>query len=454
MKLSLTLLFLQLWENVELSSSQNACSKLPDVPHAHVSEETKKAEYQEGDVIHFTCESGYISDHTSKYVCTGAGWLAVRRGMCYSCSVLPDVPHAHVTDETRKAEYQEGDVIHFTCEPGYTSELTIKYVCASEGWLAVSQGLCYYPCQVGKMHPRLFVAGLPPPNERIKTGHKLQFQCSNDLTLNGSEEIECLQTGQWSAPFPTCSVITCEVGVLHPDLIVTGILSASEPVQVGHKLQFDCSGELQLGGSNETECLPTGQWSAPIPTCSDTCKVSGIPGNIVVTPPLSGHPLPTGHKLTFRCRQSRQFIQGNATVVCLANGQWSDSFPTCGAPVGCGKPPPLADGDTKETVVFQYRHNAKVEYICQNVYHMEGGPFKICKNGEWIGQMRCLKPCTMDKDVMRRRNIYFAYSGQEKLYAPHNGFLSFSCIYGTRPVGTVEMRQQCIDGEMNFPTCA
>lgn len=60
-----------------------ACLKLPDVPHAQVSEETKKAEYQEGDVIHFSCETGYKSHQTSKFVCTGDGWLAVRRGICY-----------------------------------------------------------------------------------------------------------------------------------------------------------------------------------------------------------------------------------------------------------------------------------------------------------------------------------------------------------------------------------
>lgn len=60
-----------------------ACLKLPDVPHTQVSEETKKAEYQEGDVIHFTCETGYKSDQTSKYVCTRNGWLTVRQGTCY-----------------------------------------------------------------------------------------------------------------------------------------------------------------------------------------------------------------------------------------------------------------------------------------------------------------------------------------------------------------------------------
>ena len=61
----------------------SACLRLPDVPHAHVSEETKKSEYQQHDVIHFTCEPGYTSYETSKYVCTHEGWLTVRQETCY-----------------------------------------------------------------------------------------------------------------------------------------------------------------------------------------------------------------------------------------------------------------------------------------------------------------------------------------------------------------------------------
>lgn len=54
------------------------------------------------------------------------------------------------------------------------------------------------------MHPHLNVTGLPPANETIKVGHKLRFKCDTEYTMNGPEEIECLQTGKWNAPFPTC----------------------------------------------------------------------------------------------------------------------------------------------------------------------------------------------------------------------------------------------------------
>lgn len=58
---------------------------------------------------------------------------------------------------------------------------------------------------------------------------------------------------------------------------------------------------------------------------------------------------------------------------------------------GCGRPPPLSDGDTKTSTKQLYQHNEKVEYICQRYYVMKGGPFKTCNHGEWTGEIRCLR---------------------------------------------------------------
>lgn len=55
------------------------------------------------------------------------------------------------------------------------------------------------------MHLYLRVAGLPQANEKMKIGHKLQFECANNFALDGRKELTCLESGQWDAPFPTCS---------------------------------------------------------------------------------------------------------------------------------------------------------------------------------------------------------------------------------------------------------
>uniref|UniRef100_A0A8D3B9V5 Sushi domain-containing protein n=1 Tax=Scophthalmus maximus TaxID=52904 RepID=A0A8D3B9V5_SCOMX len=122
------------------------------------------------------------------------------------------------------------------------------------------------------------------------------------------------------------------------------------------------------------------------------------------------------------------------------------------APLDCGRPPTLADGDTKESSQFSYRHNDRVEHVCQSYYVMQGGPFRTCINGEWTGDITCLKPCTVDREAMNDRNITFRYGRYNKLYANHDDHVAFRCTRG-RTVGSVAMRQRCDDGVMELPSC-
>ncbi|XP_026003866.1 complement factor H-related protein 5-like [Astatotilapia calliptera] len=516
MKLSLILLFLQLWGCVEVSLSQNVCSELPNVPHAHVSEGTSKAVYQEGDVIHFSCESGYISDQISKFVCTADGWLVVHQGKCYSCSTLPDVPHAQVTQETRTSQYQAGHMIHFACEPGYTSALTIKYVCTTEGWQPLQRGSCYLSssrCDPPPTVQGLTVKGLPENCIPIRPNHILTFSCDGPgKYLNGISVLICGEDGQWNNPFPTCIDRSCKIGVMDPHLYVAGLPPSNEIMATGHKLRFLCSNTRVLIGSTEIECLENGQWNSPFPSCSEKCRVPETPAGLTITTDVTDDQMKKGQHLTFACENSNHIIKGNATLECLENGQWSNPRPTCeaaqqcrtpphlsggqtktwtrntyrhnekveyvcdrdysmeGGPFktcvdgdwvgemrcrraqGCGRPPPLSDGDTKTSTKQLYQHNEKVEYICQHYYVMKGGPFKTCNHGEWTGEIRCLQACTVNRDDMNRHNIQFRFSRDDKLYTEHGDVIEFTCFRG-RPVGTLGMRQKCEDGVVHLPTC-
>ncbi|XP_042271660.1 complement factor H-related protein 1-like [Thunnus maccoyii] len=392
MQLSLIFLLLQLWGNVAVSLSQNACLRLPDVPHAHVSEETKKSEYQQHDVIHFTCEPGYTSYETSKYVCTHEGWLTVRQEMCYSCSELPDVPHASISEETKKAEYQEGDIIHFTCDPGYISGQTIKYVCTSTGWLAVHRGACYFPassCDAPPANGGITVKGLPENDDPIVPDHILTFSCDGPGTiLVGSSVLICGKDGRWDKPFPSCRV-------------------------------------------------PAG---------------CGIPPRLVngFTKTTTIHHYEHDERVEYMCK-NRYVIEGKPFKTCN-NGEWTGEM-RCRVPAGCERPPVLANGDTTTSAKPRYEHNERVEYICQIYYIMEGEPYQTCNNGEWTGEIKCLQPCTVDRELLEAHNLEFRRTGGDKLYSAHDDVIEFRCVRGTTHDGRVGMRQKCNDGVMDLPTC-
>ncbi|XP_071388058.1 complement factor H-like [Centroberyx affinis] len=454
MGLSLILLFLQLWGIVDVSLSENVCSMLPDVPHASVSEDSKQSEYQQGDVVYFTCETGYVSGPAIKYICTTEGWTAVRDG---KCSLKP----CELPDDTPNGQYQIihgddfvfGTIIKYICNEGYhmVSKADTR-TCLLTKWsnhLPICEPLS---CPPPPADGGITVRGLPDNDGPILADRFLRFSCDGPGEfLNGSSELICGTNGEWSSSFPSCEDITCQAEVMHPRLTVTGLPAANETMKQGHKLKFQCGLGYSLQGVTEVECLETGQWNAHFPNCSENCEVPRIPASVRLTTRVTSRAMRQGSKLRFFCPRG-QFLQGSAEVECLTNGQWSDYIPTCGAPVGCGRPPLLEGGDTKYSVKYLYDHGERVEYACQSYYVLDGLSHKTCRNGEWTGEMRCLKPCTVREADMRKNNIAFRYTYQTKLYSEHNDEMSFRCIRG-RHDGRLEMRQRCNDGEISLPSC-
>lgn len=79
--------------------------------------------------------------------------------LCLSvCPVAPVIPHASVAEEYKKPQYQQGDVIYYACETGYTSGPPIKYACTSEGWHVLRKGRCDCKlCRVTRFHVWLYL---------------------------------------------------------------------------------------------------------------------------------------------------------------------------------------------------------------------------------------------------------------------------------------------------------
>ncbi|XP_041646760.1 complement factor H-like isoform X1 [Cheilinus undulatus] len=457
MRLTLILLFLQLWGNVEFSLSQNVCSKLPDVPHAFISEDTQKEEYQPGNVIHFTCDIGYVSGPTIRYVCTDQGWHVLFQGACNlkPCELPDDTPNGYY-EIIKGEDFVFGATIKYFCNQGY--QMVSKddtRTCLLDRWTNHVPICDPLNCEPPPEDRRITVNGLSGNQDPILPDRFLTFSCEEPGTyLNGSSRLICGHNGEWDHAFPTCEDITCALGEVHPRLTVTGLPAANETMKVGHQLRFRCDDQYTLEGPEVVECLQSGQWSKAFPTCSDKCKVTGVSPTTVASL-QNNYKARQGQIIQFRCLNtwSGHVLHGNATIKCLAGGEWSDSFPTCGPPAGCKRPPHLTNGDTVGSSRSQYQHNERVQYTCQNLYIMEGTGYKTCNNGQWKGEIRCLKPCTVNSETMSRHNIRFRYGHEEKLYAPHNGGLTFKCIEGTRPVHPARMRRFCVDGVMDLPTC-
>ncbi|XP_050933041.1 complement factor H isoform X6 [Lates calcarifer] len=431
------------------------CSPPPKVDNAVVVSSYQK-EYLSGSEVTYRCRDNYTLEGEATITCNDGKW--VKRNIV--CALKP----CELPDDTPNGYYQiiHGDdfvfgaVIKYFCNEGY--QMVSKdntRTCLLDKWTNHVPICDPLSCDPPPADEEITVKGLPENDDPILPDRFLTFSCDGPgKILNGSSVLICGIDGQWDNPFPTCEDISCKVGVLPAHLNAAGLSPANETVKVGHRLKFHCDNGYWLDGSKEIQCLQTGQWNAPFPTCSESCRVTGIPQNVNTIPRVPAYEQRKGQKLRFSCRLRGHVLHGKAQVECLENGQWSDPFPTCGPPLGCERPPHLPDGDTTERLKFKYSHDERVEYICQNYYIMQGGPFRTCNSGHWTGAIRCLKPCTVDRQLMTRHNIQFKYIlGDDKLYLLHNDETEFICTRGRRHVGTYVMRQRCVDGVMNLPSC-
>uniref|UniRef100_A0A3P9H2R8 Sushi domain-containing protein n=1 Tax=Oryzias latipes TaxID=8090 RepID=A0A3P9H2R8_ORYLA len=308
-----------------------ACSELPNVPHAHITEADRRAEFREGNLIHFDCEAGYTSDQISTFVCTSEGWLATRRGMCFSCSELPDIPNAYVSEETRKAVYQQGDMLRFTCDAGFTSDLPITYVCGSEGWVSIRKGSCYSTtirCVRPPAHGGLKIKGLPDYNSPIPPDHVLTFSCdSPDKVLIGSSVLICGREGEWNDPIPSCTgkgkqlilflekeayvicsnnSLACVSGIVWSPSpqCTTGDVVCSAPPAVEDADVIRSKTEYQNGESIQYFCPRNGRWTGHL-RCIRPCSVSPEEmnqHNILFARDVQKTFIEHGGYVTFKCK--------------------------------------------------------------------------------------------------------------------------------------------------------
>uniref|UniRef100_A0AAQ4RXJ9 Sushi domain-containing protein n=1 Tax=Gasterosteus aculeatus aculeatus TaxID=481459 RepID=A0AAQ4RXJ9_GASAC len=154
----------------------------------------------------------------------------------------------------------------------------------------------------------------------------------------------------------------------------------------------------------------------------------------------------------YSCVKDYKKPVGFDLATCTREG-WTPN-PLCQATAkSCNPPPKVENSIIKASYQREYFSDSEVHYTCKAYHTLEGGPYRTCKNGKWIGEMKCLKPCTVDEEAMRSRNIRFRYTSDDKLYLVHLQWIEFTCTGGTSHVGPIEMRQMCVDGVMLLPTC-
>ncbi|XP_061154620.1 complement factor B-like [Syngnathus typhle] len=164
----------------------------------------------------------------------------------------------------------------------------------------------------------------------LNTGSMLVYHCDEGFYPYPSRRRVCQLTGTWSeqpqASKPqTCRVVECP----NPMVLMHGsVYPPQEKYLVYNETTYECYHGYTLRGSARRECLPNGKWSGSTPICSrdsgSDCTDPGIPAGALRT----GNSFHLDDKVKYRC-SSNMFLVGSSERVCLENGQWTGTEPTC-----------------------------------------------------------------------------------------------------------------------------
>ncbi|XP_070586711.1 complement factor H-related protein 1-like isoform X1 [Erythrolamprus reginae] len=292
--------------------------------------------------------------------------------------------------------------------------------------------------------------------ETYLQSESVNYQCQNFYIMEGSSRVTC-QNGRWSQT-PSCR----------------GPCTASEEDMREHNIKLRWKTWDKISSEDrdvvEFECRrdykPQPNARSFRVTCMNRkldfpdCIPIDSEGGCGRPPPVdNGDIIDTlketylqSESVNYQC-QNFSIMEGSSRVTCQ-NGRWSQT-PTCrDSKGGCGRPPPVDNGDIIDTLKETYLQSESVNYQCQNFYIMEGSSRVTCQNGRWSQTPTCRGPCTASEEDMREHNIKLRWKNWDKISSEDRDVVEFECRRDYKPQPNARsFRVTCMNRKLDFPDC-
>ncbi|XP_063230514.1 sushi, von Willebrand factor type A, EGF and pentraxin domain-containing protein 1-like [Bacillus rossius redtenbacheri] len=394
---------------------------------------------QYGHQAEVWCDAGYRLLGPSLLSCLRSGHWDYPVPACQPtmCRDPPSIIHGFIVADNASSQsgdhnktasklYEVRQTAQYGCDEGYRlEEADTPLVCRRLGVWGGAPPACSPVLCPALPELRDGFAMLLRPSEDNATatadrafGAAVELSCNEGFTLEGADVLECLASGEWSSPTPSCTPRLCpELPELHGgNIMLLWPFEHNATTMTAHafgaKLELGCSEGFVINGAVTLECLASGDWSAPTPSCVPRlCPMLSEPhsGFLRVlrapednTTEMANHAF--GAVVQLGCDEGFT-LEGADTLECLASGEWSAPAPSC-VPVLCPALPKLADGHTKplqssegntSTEAADSAVSAVVEMGCDEGFVLEGADTLQClASGEWSAPAPACTPVTCD----------------------------------------------------------
>ena len=348
--------------------------------------------YMFHDTISYACDPEfYITGSVSRYCSSSGQWYPQVAPSCSlfveRCGVL------NLLDGSVEVMYDAATMnvtAKFVCDGGFSLMGASGSVCDMNGMWSIRPP--DDTCQV--INCGIENVGVPMNGFRLSDvytfGANVTFECSQGYNLIGSDSSQCLLSGNWSTPSPTCQPVDCgNASIPEP----TNGFRKGNLYTFGETVLFGCDPGYFRNGSNTSVCQSNTSWSHSPPLCLPVdCSDNDIDA------PMNGMRAVTsftfGQNVTFMCNIG-YFLVGSNSSNCLASGRWSSSSPTC-QPVYCGNDSiPEPTNGTRSGNVFTY--GGRLTFTCDLGYNLTGAASSTClATGQWSSRSPNCVPISCD----------------------------------------------------------
>ncbi|XP_061016263.1 P-selectin isoform X2 [Dama dama] len=302
-----------------------------DLPqHVHMNCSHPHGNFSFNSQCSFHCTEGYILNGPRELECLASGIWTNSPPQCTAvqCPALKSPEQGSMSCFHSAKAFQHQSSCSFSCEEGFALVGPEVVQCTASGvWTAPTPVCKALQCQ-----------DLPTSNKvRVNCSHPFgdfryqstcSFTCDEGSFLVGASVLQCLDTGNWDAPFPECQAVTC-APLPNPQ---NGEKTCVQPLggsSYKSTCWFTCHEGFSLSGPERLDCAPSGHWTGSPPTCEAIkCPELSAPEQGSLHCPDTHGEFIVGSICHFSCNKGLK-LEGSNHVECTASGRWTAPPPAC-----------------------------------------------------------------------------------------------------------------------------
>ncbi|XP_044532322.1 complement factor H isoform X2 [Gracilinanus agilis] len=384
-------------------------------------------EFTFGQVIQFSCNPGFALKGERKIHCSTDGDWSAQEPTCIEIICQrPNIQNGNLLS-IRKPSYKDNERIQYNCDLGYMPSERGDAICTESGWTPEIS------CREVTCEPPILTNGnVNNLREKYRGNEEISYSCKTGFypPLTGNKAT-CTSEG-WS-PLPRCNWKPCEYPEIENGHLYKPYYQSEEyfrrsfPASIGRELDYHCDDHfVPAHGTNSYHSY----WTRFICTEEGWSPVPKCIRQCSIRSIPYGQFLPRketfkeGEVITVKCHQSYSLQNNQNKITCTRKG-WSID-PYCKKIKTCTVfRLNLKNGFFSDSIPH-YPVNRNASYQCKEGYGTINGKkegFITCGQNGWLSQPTCMKICDIPSFVNAKQK------GKKTFLKPKEK-LEYECMDG------------------------